>query len=180
MFSIFFIILYLQVFRVWWDGRSKMYDSQIVLLWYFRTFDNIQECFLLKGLTIRESCTFHFQRVERTQIRLMLVCTFEWHMHKMCCILNFEYVSKMTYISPRGFRENCWTFLSVYNIVLTWNILWERSKRERKTKMDSNRKHLGMKMCTWKWLFHQPIVNRKNGSFDPVRSFGFFDVYGGK
>ena len=88
MFSIFFIILYLQVFRVWWDGRSKMYNSQIVLLWYFRTFDNIQECFLLKGLTIRESCTFHFQRVERTQIRLMLVCTFESHAYN---VLHLEF-----------------------------------------------------------------------------------------
>ena len=128
-----------------------MYDFQLVLFWYLRTFDHVQKCILLK----------------RTQIRFMLVCTFESHMHTMRCILNFEYVSKMSYIAPRGFRYFFWTLPSVYNIVLTWNLLWDRSKRAWKTKVDTNRKHLRMKMCTWKWLFHQPIVDRKNGSFDP-------------
>ena len=143
-----------------------MYDSQIVLFWYFRTFDHIQECILLKGVTIRGSFTFHFHRVVRTQIRLMLVCTFEWHMHKMRCILNFEYVSKMPYISPRGFRGLLDTSFSVQHCPYMKSFV-EQSKRERKTKMDTNRKHLRMKMCTWKWLFHQPIVDRNNGSFDP-------------
>ena len=110
----------------------------------------------------------------------MLVCTFESHMHKMCCTLNFEYVSKMPYIAPRCFREVCWTLPSVYNSVLTWNLLWDRSKRERKSKMDNNRKHLRMKMCAWKWLFHQPIVDRKMVLLTPRDEFRIFwcDILG--